>query len=408
MRGLVQAALSTPATANLSGARATVDSRVAPRLATSPVEELPVVVAVEDSMVESVNERNCIMPQWTLPSLGCSESLRNHHQINDTWRKEAMFRDKTLSGILLRCRYGSVALIAAIILVTVFSFLASAQDTKQKKFKSPEDAFTSLVKAAKNNDTKELLAIFGPEGKDIISSGDQVADKEARKRFVKAAKEAVKFSKLDDETMLPVIGKDERSFPIPLVKSGQGWVFSTEEGREEVINRRIGRNELYTIRVSLAYVEAQREYASKDRNGDGVQYAQHFVSRKGKKDGLYWEAAHGEKRSPLGPLVASATEEGYTVSKGQRPSPYHGYYFKILKSQGSNAPGGELDYVVNGKMAGGFGLIAYPAQYGVSGIMTFTVNQLGIVFEKDLGPKTEEIAKAITKYDPDKTWNKME
>jgi hypothetical protein len=409
MRELVQVALSTPATANLSGPRATVDSRAAPRLATSPVEELPVVVAVEDSMVESVNEWDCIMPQWTSPAFGCSESLGNHHQIIDTWRKETMFRDKTNSGNLFRCRYGLAAFIAAIIVVTVFSFLASAQDTKQKKFKSPEDAFKSLVEAAKNNDTKELLAIFGPEGKDIISSGDEVADRGARKRFVKAAKEAVKFSKLDDETMLPVIGKDERSFPIPIVKSGQEWVFSTEEGKEEIINRRIGRNELYTIRVSLAYVDAQREYASKDHNGDGVlQYAQHFVSQKGKKDGLYWEAAPGEKSSPLGPLVASATKEGYTARKGEKPSPYHGYYFKILKSQGSSAPGGELDYVINGKMVAGFGLVAYPAEYGVSGIMTFTVNQLGIVFEKDLGPKTEEIAKAITKYDPDKTWNKME
>ena len=319
-----------------------------------------------------------------------------------------MCRDKTTSRNLFRCRYGLAAFIAAIIVVTGFSVLASAQDTKQKKFKSPEDAFKSLVEAAKNNDTTELLAIFGPEGKDIISSGDEVADKEARKRFVKAAKEAIKFSKLDDETMLPVIGKDERSYPIPIVKSGQEWVFSTAEGKEEIINRRIGRNELYTLRVSRAYVDAQREYASKDRTGDGVQYAQHFGSQKGKKDGLYWKAALGEKSSPLGPLVASATEQGYTAKKGEKSSPYHGYYFKILKSQGSNAAGGEQDYVVNGKMAGGFGLVAYPAEYGVSGIMTFTVNQLGIVFEKDLGPKTEEIAKAITKYDPDKTWNKME
>lgn len=412
MRELVQVPLSTPATANLSGPRATVDSRAAPRLVTSPVEEVPVVVAVEDSMVESVNEWDCIMPQWTSPAFGCSESLGNYHQIIDTRRKETMFRDKTNSGNLFRCRYGLAAFIAAIIVVTVFSFLASAQDTGQKKFKSPEDAFKSLVKAAKNNDTKELLAILGPEGKDIISSGDEVADRGARKRFVKAAKEAVKFSKLDDETMLPVIGKDERSFPIPIVKSGQEWVFSTEEGKEEIINRRIGRNELYTMRVSLAYVDAQREYASKDRMGDGVlQYAQRFMSQKGKKDGLYWEVAPGEKSSPLGPLVARATKEGDTPRKGEKPSPYspyHGYYFKILKSQGNSAPGGELDYVINGKMVAGFGLVAYPAEYGVSGIMTFTVNQLGIVFEKDLGPKTEEIAKAITKYDPDKTWNKVE
>jgi hypothetical protein len=282
-----------------------------------------------------------------------------------------------------------------------------AQDAKQEKFKSPEDAFGALVKAAKTNDTVELLAIFGPQGKDIISSGDAVADSNAREHFVKAAEEAVKFSKLDDNTVLAVIGKDACSFPIPIVKEGQKWVFSTEEGRQEIINRRIGRNELSTIQVALAYVDAQRTYAGKDRDGSGVlQYAQRFRSHEGKKDGLYWEAAAaGEETSPLGPLFARAAEEGYSARKpGERHKPYHGYYYKILKSQGSKAPGGELDYVVNGKMTAGFGLLAYPAQYGVSGIMTFMVNQKGIVYQKDLGPKTEEIARALTKYDPDETW----
>jgi hypothetical protein len=300
--------------------------------------------------------------------------------------------------------------IVTMIVITFISFLSYAQDTKQKRFKSPEDAFKALVEAAKNNDTKELLSIFGPEGKDIVSSGDAVADRRARERFVKTAGDAVKFSKLDDKTVLIVIGKDECSFPIPIVKSGQEWVFSTEEGKQEIINRRIGRNELNTIQVALAYVDAQREYARKNRNGDGVlQYAQHFVSHKGKKDGLYWEAGPGEDKSPLGPLFARATEEGYTVGKkGEKHAPYYGYYFKILKSQGSNAPGGELEYMTNGKMISGFGLVAYPAQYGVSGIMTFIVNQQGIVYEKNLGPKTEEIAKAMTKYDPDKTWKQVE
>jgi len=318
-----------------------------------------------------------------------------------------MFRDKTKSGSFLLCRQGLAALISAITVVIAFSFVGSAQDMKQKKFKSPEDAFRAVVEAAKNNDTKELLSIFGSEGKDIISSGDAVADREARKRFVKAAAEAVKFRKLDDKTVLPIVGKDAWCFPIPVMKSGKEWVFFTKEGKEEIINRRIGRNELNTIQVSHAYVDAQREYASKDRNGDGVlQYAQHFLSQKGKEDGLYWEATPEEEISPLGPLLALATEEGYIFKKGEKPVPYHGYYFKILKSQGSSAPGGELDYLVKGKMVAGFGLVAYPAQYGVSGIMTFMVNQQGIVYEKDLGPKTEEIAKAMTKFDPDKTWKK--
>jgi hypothetical protein len=305
--------------------------------------------------------------------------------------------------------YGLASFIAAIIIVIASGICFSAQHEEQKRFKSPEDAFRALVGAARNNDTAELLAIFGPEGKDIISSGDAVADRRARERFVKRAADGVKFSKLDDKTMLPVIGKDECSFPIPIVKSDQGWVFSTEEGRQEIINRRIGRNELNTIQVALAYVDAQRQYASKDRNGDGVlQYAQHFMSRKGRKDGLYWEAAPGEEMSPLGPLLARATEEGYAFKKKENPTPYYGYYFRILKGQGSNAPGGEREYLTNGKMTSGFGLVAYPAQYGVSGIMTFIVNQLGTVYQKDLGPKTEELAKAMTKYDPDKTWKQAE
>ena len=326
------------------------------------------------------------------------------------WRKKPMLRYRTKSEEISLYSRSLAVFIVTVMVVVSFSFLSYAQDTKQKKFKSPEDAFKALVEAAENNNIEELSAIFGPEGKDIVSSGDAVADRRARERFVKNAADAVKFSKLDDETVLPVIGKDECPFSIPIVKSGQEWVFSTEEGKQEIINRRIGRNELNTIQVAMAYVEAQREYARKDRNGDGVlQYAQHFVSNKGKKDGLYWELGPGEHGSPLGPLFARATEEGYTVGKkSEKHAPYYGYYFRILKSQGSNAPGGELEYVTNGKMISGFGLVAYPAQYGVSGIMTFIVSQQGIVYEKNLGPKTEEIAKAMTKYDPDKTWKQVE
>ncbi|HAM49986.1 MAG TPA: DUF2950 domain-containing protein [Nitrospiraceae bacterium] len=307
------------------------------------------------------------------------------------------------------CRHWLAAFIAVIAIISAFSLTVSAQDTKQEKFKSPEDAMRALIEATNTNNTAELLAIFGPEGKSIISSGDAVADSKARKRFVAAAKETLKFSKLDDNTVLAVIGKDACSFPVPIVKSGQEWVFSTDDGRQEIINRRIGKNELSTIQVSLAYVDAQREYIAKDRDGSGVlQYAQKFRSHEGRKDGLYWEAAAGEESSPLGPLVARATEEGYSARKpGEKPKPYHGYYFKILTSQGSKAAGGERDYIINGKMTAGFGLLAYPAQYGVSGIMTFVVNQQGIVYEKDLGPRTEEVAKAVTKYDPDEAWEEV-
>jgi hypothetical protein len=305
----------------------------------------------------------------------------------------------------VRVRYRA-ALAAIVIFVTAFAFEASAQDVKQKKFKSPEAAFKALTEAARTSDVKGLLAIFGPDAKELISSGDAVADRAAREKFVKAAAEAVKFSRLDEKTVLPVIGNDSCSFPIPIVRSGKGWVFATEDGKQEIINRRIGKNELHTIRVSREYLQAQSEYAAMDRTGDGtLQYAQRFRSRPGKKDGLYWEAASGQEMSPLGLLFARATEEGYSPKeKGWKRIPYHGYFFRILKSQGDNAPGGEKDYVVDGRMTDGFGLLAYPAEYGVSGIMTFIVNREGIIYQKDLGPDTKDVAKTISKYDPDKTW----
>ncbi len=321
-----------------------------------------------------------------------------------------MRRDKIGPGRLVRYRYWWATIIICIITIAAFSLSAPAQDTKQKTFKHPKQALKALINAARDNDTAALLAIFGPDGKDMISSGDAVADERGRQRFVRAAEEAIKFSRLDDKTVLAVIGKDKWIFPVPLVKSGKAWMFSTKDGKEEIINRRIGRNELNTVEVCLNYVAAQREYAAKDRNGDGVlQFAQHFLSNKDKKDGLYWEAAPGENMSPLGPLIARASEEGYSVKKeNKKPTPYHGYYFKILKGQGENAQGGKIDYIQNGKMVAGFALEAYPAKYGVSGIMTFMVNQEGIVYEKDLGPKTEEISKEISRYDPDKTWNKVQ
>jgi len=211
------------------------------------------------------------------------------------------------------------------------------------------------------------------------------------------------------------VGKDDFPFPIPIVKKGQLWFFDTQAGKEEILNRRIGRNELSTIQACLAYVDAQREYARRDREaGSLMEYAQRFASSPGKKDGLYWETKEGESPSPLGPLVAQAVKEGYKKkedekqAKGQTLIPYHGYYYKILKAQGNNAPGGAYDYVVKGKMIGGFAMVAYPAQYGVSGVMTFVVNHDGVVYEKDLGKETEKIASAMKKFDPDKTWKKAE
>jgi hypothetical protein len=267
-----------------------------------------------------------------------------------------------------------------------------------------------LTHAVKGNDEKELLAILGPAGKELISSGDEIADRTGRDRFVKAFEEMNKLVNENDEKMILHVGSRDWPFPIPLVKKGETWFFDTMAGREEILNRRIGRNELNAIQVCLAYVDAQREYALKDRDGDKLlEYAQKFVSGKGQKNGLYWGTKEDEPQSPLGPLIATAAREGYT---GKRPvgrrSPYHGYYYKILKSQGKNAPGGEYDYMVNGKMIGGFALIAYPAEYGNSGVMTFIVNHDGVVYEKDLGKDTEKIAAAVKKFDPDKTWKKAE
>ena len=307
------------------------------------------------------------------------------------------------------CRFG-FAIIAAVIMFAGFYQSVFAADAKQKSFKSPEDAVKALINAVKGNDTKELLTIFGPTGKELIFSGDEVADKAGRDRFVKAYEEMNKLVSENDKRIILHVGNEEWPFPIPVVKKGENWFFDTKAGKEEILNRRIGRNELNAIQVCLAYVDAQREYVLKDRDSDKLlEYAQKFVSDKGQKNGLYWEAKEGEEQSPLGPLAAKAAKEGYTGKKsGDKPTPYHGYHYKILKAQGKNAPGGEYDYMVKGKMIGGFALVAYPAEYGNSGVMTFIVNQDGVVYEKDLGKDTEKIATAMKKFDPDKTWKKIE
>ena len=310
------------------------------------------------------------------------------------------------------CCFG-FAIIATVMIVAGFYQIGIAADikqVKQKSFQSPEEAAKALFDAAKAGDTKEVSAIFGPAGREIISSGDEVADKAARERFVKSYAAMNKLEKETNNKVTLIVGEHDWPFPVPIVKKGETWVFDTMAGKEELLNRRIGRNELNTIQTCLAIVDAQREYAMKDRDKDKVlEYAQKFRSTPGKKDGLYWEAKEGEEQSPLGDLAAQAVREGYTPGKpGQGPQPYHGYYFRILKAQGKNAPGGAYDYVVNGKMIGGFALVAYPAEYGNSGIMTFMVNHDGVVYEKNLGKETGKIASSMTKYDPDKTWKKEE
>ena len=302
----------------------------------------------------------------------------------------------------------SMAMVAVSVAFALLMLPVSAQEGKQKVFGSPEDAMKALAETARAGDTKGMMAILGPEGEDILSSGDEVADKNALEQFVKAYQEKVDFVKEKEDRVLIIVGNDNWPFPIPIVKRGEGWVFDTKAGREEVLSRRIGRNELNAIQVCGAYVEAQREYASTDRERDGIiQYAQKVISDPYRRNGLYWEVGEGEIESPLGPLFAKAAQAGYT-KKDEKPIPYHGYYYKILKGQGMSAPGGAYKYVINGHMVAGFGLLAWPAEYGVSGVMTFVVNQNGMVYEKDLGLKTEAVARAMTLYNPDRTWRRAQ
>jgi hypothetical protein len=285
-----------------------------------------------------------------------------------------------------------------------------AKSIQQKSFASPEEAVNALVAAVKADDKKELLAILGSGGKELISSGDEAADKVGREKFLKAYDQMNKLEKASANKIILHIGKDDWSLPIPVVEKGNAWVFDTKAGKEEILNRRIGRNELNVIEVLHAYIAAQCEYASKDRDGEGVkQFAQKIISTEGKHDGLYWKAKEGEEMSPLGPFVAQAASVGYAKKvNGITLSPFHGYYYRILKGQGKHATGGAYSYVVKGKMILGFALIAYPAQYGNSGIMTFIVNQEGVICEKNLGRNTASIARAMKKFDPDKTWKKVE
>jgi hypothetical protein len=305
-------------------------------------------------------------------------------------------------------RYSLIAIMAVSVAAVVLISPISAQEMKQKVFGSPEEAMKVFAETVQSGERKDVLAVLGPEGEDIISSGDEVADKNALEQFVKAYQEKVDFVKEKEDRVSIIVGNDNWPFPIPIVKKGEGWMFDTKAGREEVLNRRIGRNELHAIRVCLGYVEAQQEYASTDREQDGIiQYAQKFVSDTYRRNGLYWEPAEGEVPSPIGPFAARAAAEGYRRA-ADKPTPYHGYYYKILKGQGKSAPGGAYNYVINGHMVAGFALVAWPAEYGVSGVMTFLVNQNGTVYEKDLGPKTEGIVKAMTLYNPDRTWKRAQ
>ena len=284
--------------------------------------------------------------------------------------------------------------------------VASAQTAAQKTFATPEDAVKALADAVKAGSLDAILAIFGPEGKELIDSSEPAIARENQQVFAVAFREQWHLEDAAADRKTLVIGNEDWPFPVPIVKVGNAWRFDTAAGKEEVLARRIGRNELAAIDTVRAYVTAQRRYAEQGHDGKPAGlHAAKFQSDPGKQNGLYWPAARGEKRSPLGDLVAQAASEGRQVgaSAGQ-PSPFHGYYFRILTAQGSAAPGVAKSYVVKGEMSGGFALVAWPAQYDATGIMTFIVNQDGVVREKDLGPGTDATARKMTAYNPDSSW----
>ncbi len=286
--------------------------------------------------------------------------------------------------------------------------LAAAPANTPTHFASPDIAVDSLVTALRNGDRATLRSLFGDAGSQIVLSGDPVADAEAKEKFLAAYAAGHSIDAKSDAAML-LIGKDDWPFPIPLKHDAQGWTFDVAAGEDEILSRRIGANELYVQQVLLAYVDAQAEYAATLHDGQKLHvYAQRLISTPGKQDGLYWETAEGQKPSPLGPLVAGAQAEGYKARAKAAPAPYHGYYFRILTGQGPHAPGGAYSYVQNGQMFGGSGMVAWPAHWGNSGVMTFIVNQDGVVHQQDLGPDTAKIAAGITTYDPDADWQKID
>jgi hypothetical protein len=306
--------------------------------------------------------------------------------------------------LLTRCRQVRLGLaLAALILLLP----DRASGAGEQRFSSPEAALDALKTAVAAHDTNALHAIFGPANHDLVTA-DVVEATTERELFTSRLAEKTVVVRDSDSKAVLHLGTDGWAFPIPLRQQDGQWWFDTEAGKEEIFNRRIGANELGTIQVCQTYVQAQREYASVDRNGDEVlAYAQRLRSTPGTHDGLYWTSAAGDEQSPLGPLIAQARVEGYrhkTKILADEKVPYHGYYFKILTKQGNHAPGGKYDYVIHNRLIGGFALVAWPAQWGNSGVMTFLVNQQGKVYQKDLGPRTSAIVNRISTYDPDASW----
>jgi hypothetical protein len=303
--------------------------------------------------------------------------------------------------------WGWQLLAAGLLLVT--SVLGFAQANNEKTFQSPGDAVLALYNAAKSNDTQAMNVIFGSNAQKILNTGDAVADKNMVENFVRRYDQMHRVVQEPDGTVTLYVGAENWPSPIPIVKnSGGQWYFDTEEGMKEILYRRVGTNENDAITTLQTLVEAQREYASQMHEGSKAKaYALKFISTAGKQDGLYWKTDDSQPASPIGPLIAEASGQGYTAEQG-KPTPFHGYYFRILTKQGAAAKGGPRDYVVNGQLARGFAFVAYPSEYRNSGVMTFIVNQDGVVYQKDLGEDTEKMGDAMTEYNPDAGWSKVE
>lgn len=283
---------------------------------------------------------------------------------------------------------------------------AKASAIAQASYSSPERAAKALYEAINSHDVRRVYAVLGPGSDKLIYTGDDIADRQMSERFIEAYDKASKIEMEGKAKAILVLGEQAFPFPFPLVKTSKGWQFDAAAGAEEIINRRIGENELFAIKSCLAFGDAQQEYAEADRDGDGlVEYAQKFRSSEGKRDGLFWPVKEDEPLSPLGPFAAQVRSEGYSA-KDARPVPLHGYHYRILTSQGKDAPGGAYDYMVRGNLIGGYALVAYPARWGASGVMTFICNHDGVAYEKNLGEKTAEIASKMTQYNPDSGWQK--
>jgi len=301
-------------------------------------------------------------------------------------------------------RVSQVVLVAMFAVMLTFS---SSVQAAQLNFATAEEAAAAFADATRANDQKKMIAILGPGSEDLVVSGDPVQDQSARVRFVTAYDAKHALQQRAQGGLNVIVGPNDWPFPIPIVRADGRWHFDGAAGADELVNRRIGRNELLTVRTLLALVEAQKDYFARYREGTGGgAYAQRIISNRGRTDGLYWDVADGQPGSPLGPLVDEARDEGYPgeTGPGGAPRPYHGYLFRILKAQGTNAPGGAKDYMVGNRMIGGFAFIAWPAAYEASGVTTFLIGPDGSLFQKDLGPNTGRIAAGLVRFDPDISW----